>query len=127
MFLGECLVAKFVFIFSQHRSAVTCLTRDVPFVQVGAGMEAFMIRTGFYDKCDPSLASTNPSLNILYKLSKSVSLDNCVLVPRRVTEIEAQRLEETREDREAFKRMLREEIQRQAQEKNLSVKLPNDE
>ncbi|BDA44132.1 hypothetical protein COCOBI_05-3160 [Coccomyxa sp. Obi] len=61
---------------------------------VGAGMEGFMIRTGFYDK---------------------------------VTEIEAQRLEETREEREAFKRMLREEIERQAREKNVSIKLPNDE
>lgn len=61
---------------------------------VGAGMEAFMIRTGFYDK---------------------------------VTEIEAQRLEETREDREAFKRMLKEEIERQAREKNVSIKVPNDD
>jgi hypothetical protein len=43
-----------------------------------------------------------------------------------VTEIEAQRLEETREEREAFKKMLREEIEKQALEKNLSIKLPED-
>lgn len=49
------------------------------------------------------------------------------MVPRRVTEIEAQRLEETREEREAFKKMLREEIERQAREKNVSIKIPNDE
>ena len=44
----------------------------------------------------------------------------------RVTEIEAQRLEETREDREAFKKMLRDEIERQAKEKNVVIHLPKD-
>lgn len=44
----------------------------------------------------------------------------------RVTEIEAQRLEESREEREAFKKMLREEIERQAREKNIAIKLPED-
>lgn len=44
----------------------------------------------------------------------------------RVTELEAQRLEETREDRDAFRRMLREEIERQAKEKNIEIKLPPD-
>jgi len=42
----------------------------------------------------------------------------------RVTEIEAERLEETREDREAFQKMLRAEIERQAKEKHVQIKLP---
>ncbi|DBA66057.1 TPA: hypothetical protein ACH3X2_003061 [Trebouxia sp. C0005] len=58
---------------------------------LGAGMEGFMIKTGFYDK---------------------------------VTEIEAERLEETREDREAFQKMLRAEIERQAKAKHVQIKLP---
>lgn len=44
----------------------------------------------------------------------------------RVTQLEAERLDETREDREAFKRMLREEVERQAQEKHLKIHLPQD-
>lgn len=44
----------------------------------------------------------------------------------RVTELEAERLEETREDRQAFQKMLRAEIERQAQEKHVSIKLPED-
>lgn len=43
-----------------------------------------------------------------------------------MTEIEAQRLEETREDREAFKKMLRDEVERQAKEKNITIHLPKD-
>lgn len=42
----------------------------------------------------------------------------------RVTEIEAERLDETREEREAFQMMLRAEIERQAKEKHLAIKLP---
>ncbi|DBA93871.1 TPA: hypothetical protein ACH3X3_013916 [Trebouxia sp. C0006] len=42
----------------------------------------------------------------------------------KVTEIEAERLEETREDREAFQKMLRAEIERQAKEKHVQIKLP---
>lgn len=44
----------------------------------------------------------------------------------RVTELEAQRLEEGKEDRDAFRRMLREEIEKQAREKNIQIKLPPD-
>ena len=43
----------------------------------------------------------------------------------RVTQIEAERLEETREEREAFRKMLFEEVERQAREKNVHVKLPD--
>lgn len=42
---------------------------------------------------------------------------------RRVTEIEAQRLEDTREEREEFRKMLKTEVERQAQEKRLDIKL----
>lgn len=58
---------------------------------LGAGMEGFMIKTGFYDK---------------------------------VTEIEAERLEDTREEREAFQKMLRAEVDRQAKEKNVKINMP---
>lgn len=44
----------------------------------------------------------------------------------RVTEIEAERLDETREEREAFQKMLRAEIERQAREKHIAIKLPED-
>ena len=60
-------------------------------LQLGAGMELFMIKTGFYEK---------------------------------VTELEAQRLEETREEREAFLAQLRAELERQAAEKGVQIKLP---
>ena len=43
-----------------------------------------------------------------------------------MTHIEAERLEESREEREAFKRMLREEVERQAQEKHIKIQLPDD-
>jgi len=43
----------------------------------------------------------------------------------RVTQLEADRLEETREDREAFRRMLLAEVERQAREKNVHIKLPD--
>jgi hypothetical protein len=43
-----------------------------------------------------------------------------------VTELEAQRLDETREEREAFRTLLRSEIERQAREKHLDIKLPPD-
>jgi len=42
-----------------------------------------------------------------------------------VTQLEADRLEETREDREAFRRMLLAEVERQAREKNVHIKLPD--
>ena len=45
----------------------------------------------------------------------------------RVTEIEAERLEETRGDREAFKKLLRAEIERQAKEKHIQIKLPEEQ
>lgn len=45
----------------------------------------------------------------------------------KVTEIEAERLEETRGDREAFKKLLRAEIERQAKEKNIQIKLPEEQ
>lgn len=44
----------------------------------------------------------------------------------KVTEIEAERLDETREDREAFQKMLRAEIERQARVKHIAIKLPED-
>ena len=44
----------------------------------------------------------------------------------RVTQLEAERLDESREEREAFKRMLREEVERQAQEKHIKIHLPDD-
>eukprot|EP00884_Botryococcus_braunii_P017917 jgi/Botrbrau1/4809/Bobra.0325s0029.1 len=61
---------------------------------LGAAMELFMIKTGFYDT---------------------------------VTRLEAERLEQSREDREKFKRMLLEELERQAREKNLKLRLPKEE
>ena len=42
-----------------------------------------------------------------------------------MTQIEAERLEETREDREAFRKMLLVEVERQAREKNVHIKLPD--
>lgn len=45
------------------------------------------------------------------------------LCQNRVTELEAERLEETKEEREAFRKMLKEEIEKQAKEKNLDIKL----
>lgn len=42
----------------------------------------------------------------------------------RVTEIEAERLEDTREEREAFQKMLRAEVERQAKEKNVKINMP---
>jgi len=44
----------------------------------------------------------------------------------KVTELEAQRLDETREEREAFRTQLRNEIERQAREKHIDIKLPPD-
>jgi hypothetical protein len=43
-----------------------------------------------------------------------------------VTAIEAERLEETREEREEFLRNLRKEIERQAAEKHVTVHLPQE-
>ena len=45
----------------------------------------------------------------------------------RVTQLEASRLEETREEREQFLRQLREEVKRQAAEKNLNLHIPEGE
>lgn len=42
----------------------------------------------------------------------------------RVVQLEAQRLEETREDREQFLRSLREELERQAAQKGVKLSLP---
>ncbi|KAK9822927.1 hypothetical protein WJX74_005264 [Apatococcus lobatus] len=42
----------------------------------------------------------------------------------KVTELEAERREDSREDREAFRKMLRQEIERQAREKHLDIRLP---
>ena len=44
----------------------------------------------------------------------------------RVTELEAQKRAETKEEREAFRSKLREEVERQAREKHLDLKLPPD-
>ncbi|KAL4440403.1 hypothetical protein ABPG75_003404 [Micractinium tetrahymenae] len=66
------------------RVAAICFT-------LGAGMEMFMLKTGFYDK---------------------------------VTQLEATRLDETREEREAFLAQLRAELERQAAEKGVQLKLP---
>lgn len=46
---------------------------------------------------------------------------------RRVTELEAGRLEETREQREQFLLQLRQEIERQAAAKRVVVHFPGDE
>ena len=43
----------------------------------------------------------------------------------RVTQLEAEHLEETRQEREEFKQMLRAEIERQAKEKHVNIKLPD--
>ena len=43
-----------------------------------------------------------------------------------MTQIEAERLDESREEREAFKLMLREEVDRQAREKHIQIHLPDD-
>ena len=42
----------------------------------------------------------------------------------RVTQIEAERLEDSREQREAFQVMFKQELERQAQEKGLHIQLP---
>ena len=47
-------------------------------------------------------------------------------LPCRVTQIEAERLDESREEKEAFKRMLREEVDRQAWEKHIQIHLPDN-
>lgn len=44
----------------------------------------------------------------------------------RVTQLEADRLEENREQREDFQRMLRQEVERQARDKKLDIHLPPD-
>lgn len=60
--------------------------------------------------------------NVTTLLQKGISV--CYML--RVTEIEAERLDETREEREAFQKMLRAEIERQAREKHIAIKLPED-
>ena len=106
-------------------------------------MECFMIKTGFYDKCVPQSASSSHDASLtaatqgerqwgLSKARRCHALWGCTgyvkpdLVPSRVTQIEAERLDESREEREAFKRMLREEVERQAQEKHIEIHLPDD-
>ena len=44
-----------------------------------------------------------------------------------MTEIEAERLEETREERQAFQKLFRAEVERQAKEKNVHITLPEEE
>ena len=103
-----------------------------------------MIKTGFYDKCVqgaawPVLSHISAcctfayiltvcrsfaymlSLQHIQRTSMPLSLSHAC----RVTQIEAERLEETREDREAFRRMLLAEVERQAREKNVHIKLPD--
>ena len=53
-------------------------------------------------------------------------LRNSTWLGGRVTELEAQRLEETRDERVAFRKQLRDEIERQAREKHIDIKLPPD-
>ena len=43
----------------------------------------------------------------------------------RVTQLEAERLDATRDEREAFRRMLLEEVERQARKKHVHIKLPD--
>lgn len=76
-------------------------------------MEGFMIKTGFYNKYALSLFTLGV-----------VTHDQDLRYIHRVTEIEAERLDETREEREAFQIMLRAEIERQAKEKHIAIKLP---
>ncbi len=103
-----------------------------------------MIKTGFYDKCVLRAARA-----ILFHLTACSTLEYILTACRtfayipphehtqltgtplslshacRVTQLEAERLEETREDREAFRRMLLAEVERQAREKNVHIKLPD--
>jgi hypothetical protein len=58
---------------------------------LGAGMELFMIKTGFYQK---------------------------------VTQLESERLTGSRDEREAFLNSLRAELEKQAAEKRVKIKLP---
>lgn len=44
-----------------------------------------------------------------------------------MTRLEGERLEESREEREKFRKMLREEVERQAKEKNLTIRLPDEQ
>ena len=81
-------------------------------------MEGFMIKTGFYNKYALSLISFFGPRLVQHNIS--------VCYVHRVTEIEAERLDETREDREAFQKMLRAEIERQAREKRIEIQLPED-
>ena len=94
-------------------------------------MEAFMIRTGFYDKCEEEregerreqrqtdhLSSFHRSIRLTFHPSLSLSLSH------RVTALEAERLEETREDRARFLADLRAEVETQARAKGVEVRLP---
>ncbi len=62
----------------------------------------------------------SPALCILYRRIQHTGTLHC-----RVTHLEAERLDATREEREAFRRMLLEEVERQARKKNVHVKLPD--
>lgn len=62
----------------------------------------------------PSLAHMLPSLEV----------DSAAPRLCRVTEIEAVRLEESREEREEFLRSLRAELERQAAERHVSLRIP---
>ena len=50
----------------------------------------------------------------------------CIQVACRVTQLEADRLEEERDQRERFKQQFRAELERQAKEKNVHITLPDD-
>lgn len=64
--------------------------------------------------CRPPTASPHPQLPRL-----------TVNAARRVVELETQRLEDSREDREEFLIRLREELERQAAQKHVKLSLPD--
>lgn len=94
-------------------------------------MEIFMIKTGFYDKCGWKQSALAFNHSHLFFLAPQGELDSHLqtltrgALDPRVTQIEAERLEETRDEREAFRKMLLEEVERQAREKNVHIKLPD--
>lgn len=120
------------------------------FMQAGGCMELFMIKTGFYNKYASTRIIHLLPCKAALQYGNSMQKDREVYCTQeqllryfwgwlfllilwpywgmlcRVTELEAQRLDESKEEREAFRRMLREEVERQAREKHLNIKLPPD-
>lgn len=91
---------------------------------LGASMEMFMIKTGFYEKYEAHLL---PFLSLDHLISHKLSTapaDQIFIFFCRVVELEAQRIEETREDREQFLRALATELEKQAAKKNVKLAIP---